>query len=153
MINKILYNNLTTKKVDLFEANNFSIKFKPNWRQIRKFRNNNTLSFVNVKNDIGTLQISSFLNPEKNYNFDLNNSKSKVERNGFKPEIRDVSKYQSIFYGLNYVDENLYQFRFEFGNKNKRLLATLTFENNNKNIVEENYVKIVQILDTIIFME
>lgn len=82
MINKILYNNLTTKKVDLFEANNFSIKFKPNWRQIRKFRNNNTLSFVNVKNDIGTLQISSFLNPEKNYNFDLNNSKSKVEKMG-----------------------------------------------------------------------
>ncbi len=152
-MNRILYNNLTTKKVDFFESNNFSIRFRRDWRQIRKFRNKSVADFINQKKDIGILQISSFKNSDKNYVFDLNKSISEIERNGYKAEIKNISEYQSAVYALNYKDEKLYQFRFEFGFKNKRLFITLTFENINEKVIEDNYNEIVKILDTIKFKE
>ncbi len=152
-MNRILYNNLTTKKVDFFDSNNFSIKFRRNWRQIRKIRNKTVTDFINLKKDIGILQISSFQHSDKNYVFDLTESISEIEQNGHKAEIKNISEYQSVVYALNYKDEKLYQFRFEFGFKNKRLFITLTFENINEKVIEDNYNEIVKILNTIKFKE
>ncbi|MFI0429199.1 hypothetical protein [Mariniflexile sp. HMF6888] len=152
-MNRILYNNLTTKKVDSFESNNFSIKFRPNWRQIRKIGNKTISDFINLKNYIGILQISSFQHSDKNYVFDLNESISEIEQSGHKAEIKNISEYQSVVYALNYKDENLYQFRFEFGYKNKRLFITLTFDSINENVIENNYNEIVKILNSIKFKE
>ncbi|MFI0429209.1 hypothetical protein [Mariniflexile sp. HMF6888] len=152
-MNRILYNNLTTKKIDSFESNNFSIKFTPNWRQIRKIRNKTISDFINLKNYVGILQISSFQHSDKNYVFDLNESISEIEQSGHKAEIKNISEYQSVVYALNYKDENLYQFRFEFGYKNKRLFITLTFDNINENVIENNYNEIVKILNSMKFKE
>ncbi len=152
-MNRILYNKLTTKKVDSFESNNFSIKFRSNWRQIRKIGNKTISDFINLKNNIGILQISSFQHSDKNYVFDLNESISEIEQSGHKAEIKNISEYQSVVYALNYKDENLYQFRFEFGYKNKRLFITLTFDSINENVIENNYNEIVKILNSIKFKE
>ena len=152
-MNRILYNNLTTKKVDFFESNNFSIKFGHNWRQKRKLGNKSIADFINLKNYIGILQISSFQHSNKNYVFDLKESLSEIEQSGHKAVIKDISKYQSAVYALNYTDEKLYQFRFEFGYKNKRLFITLTFDNNNDKEVDENYNEVIKILNTIKFKE
>ncbi|MEZ4802316.1 MAG: hypothetical protein R2797_06050 [Gelidibacter sp.] len=152
-MNRLLYNNLTTKKVDIFESNNFSIKFQSNWRQLRKTGNKTISDFINLKNYIGILQISSFQHSDENYVFDLKESLSEIEQNGHKAEIKNISQYKSAVYALNYEDEKLYQFRFEFGHKNKRLFITLTFDNTNDKVIAENYNEIVKILNTIKFKE
>ena len=152
-MNRILYNNLTTKKVDFYESNNFSIKFRRNWRQIRKIGNKSVADFINLKDYIGILQISSFQHSDKNYVFDINESIAEIEQNGHKAEIKNISEYQSVVYALNYVNEKLYQFRFEFGHKNKRLFITLTFDNTNDRVITENYNEILKILNTIKFKE
>ena len=152
-MNRILYNNLTTKKVDFFESNNFSIRFRRNWRQIRKIGNKSVADFINLKNYIGILQISSFQHSDKNYIFDLDESISEIERNGHNSEIKNISEYQSVVYALSYENDKLYQFRFEFGHKNKRLFITLTFDNINEKVIEDNYNEIVKILNTIKFKE
>lgn len=99
------------------------------------------------------LQISSFQHPDKNYIFDINESISEIEQNGYKAEIKSISEYQSVVYALNYENERLYQFRFEFGHKNKRLFITLTFNYTNDRVIAENYNKIFKILNTIKFKE
>ncbi len=150
-MNRILYNNLTTKKVDFYESNNFSIKFRRNWRQARKIWNTSVADFINLKNDIGILQISAFQHSDKNYVFNINESISEIEQNGHKPEIKNISEYQSVVYAINYEDKNLYQFRFEFGYKNKRLFITLTFENTSDKEINKNYDEAIKILNTIKF--
>ena len=152
-MNRILYNNLTTKKIDFFESDNFSIKFRRNWRQLRKIGNKSIADFINLKNYIGVLQISSFQHSDKNYVFDINESLAEIEQSGHKAEIKNISQYQSAVYPLNYEDEKLYQFRFEFGHKNRRLFITLTFDNINEKVTENNYNEIVKILNTIKFKE
>lgn len=151
ILEKILFNKATTKKVDFFKSQIFSILFPPNWRQRRKIINLHTIDFINLVKDIGILQISSYGND--NCIYDIIDTKNEVEKNGNKPTIQDISIYKSLVYALNYEEENLYQFRFEFGNKNKRIFATLTFEYESKLQVDRNYNQIIKILDTLTFTD
>lgn len=149
MPNKIIYNKLTTKKVEAFESALFSIKFTPNWRQVRKLRNNDILEFINIQEDIGLLQISSFKHSESSYEYDINKSIKELKENGFNSEVKTISSYQSLVYAINFKEDNLYQFRFEIGEKNKRVFITLTFENKNDKLINNNYEKAIKILNSI----
>jgi hypothetical protein len=151
--NKILFNKLTTKQVDSFESNNFFIEFGSNWRQIRRIGNKTVLNFINLKNFIGVLQISSYQHSDRNFVTDLDLSLCKVEQRGYKAEIRNVSMYQSVVYALNHKDKNTYQFCFEFAHINKELFVTLTFDNTNKDSIAENYNEVVKILNTLKFKD
>lgn len=152
-MNKFLYNKLTTKKIDTFYSDFFSIEFNENWRQLIKIKNKSIADFINLENYIGVLQISSYQHYHENFEFDLNQSISEIQERGYKAEIKNISKYKSAVYALNYEDENLYQFCFEFGYKNKRLFITLTFEYPNDRLINKNYDEIIMILNTIKFTE
>lgn len=150
-MNRILYNKLTSIKIDKFESNHFSLSFLHGWRQVRKLINKSVADFVNTKNYIGVLQISSFQHPSKTY--DINETKKEIEKKGNLSQIITISDYQALVYALNYSNEKLYQFLFEIGHKNKRLLITLTFENNDITLINRNYDEVLKILNTLKFKD
>jgi hypothetical protein len=123
----------------------FQIDLPDNWRY--SFEDN--IYTFNADEIEGALQISVASHPGGKQ-FVLEEELAKKQGEHPTAHISELSEYKAIHYGLEHPDEKMLQYIWITGFKNVKILCTLTISSEQENQkLDENYVKIVEILDTL----
>jgi hypothetical protein len=150
-LEKLWYNKLTTAPIDRFEGECFVLNFPPNWRQVRKLRNLEVADFVNLDEDHGLLQISSFVNESPSYSYDIDKELTALESEGFKPSVESLNDLLKVIIYAVKFEEGTVQYRFEVGSGRYRIFSTLTFENCDDKTKDKYFEEAITILCSLEF--
>jgi hypothetical protein len=107
---------------------------------------NNVYTFQHEENS--ALQISAMFHPGKE--FVLPEELDKEQKKHPSAQFSGLSKYRAVHYGVEIIDERMFQYVWVTGYRNVKLLCTLTISSDQENEkLDTEYEKAVGILDTL----
>lgn len=122
----------------------FQVDLPNDWQN--EFENN---VYTFQKDQSSALQVTAMFHPAGKQ-FIVQEELENVQKEHPTAQLAEISEYGAIHYGLDLVQDKMLQYVWITGNKNVKLLCTLTIESDQESQkIDEEYAKAVEILDTL----